>query len=157
MGTFPPLARIAALAILLAPVCAPATSISELHWLAGCWAGQKSEPGTEEHWLAAAAGTMFGISRTVRDGRTTQFEFMEIREIGGKLAFTAHPSGQPSATFPLLRIGHREAVFENPQHDFPQRVIYRLDGNVLRARIEGRRSGQVKGINFPMDRVPCAP
>ena len=47
-------------------------------------------------------------------------------------------------------------VFENPQHDFPQRIIYRLekDGSLL-ARIEGVNQGREKGINFPMKRAKC--
>jgi hypothetical protein len=144
-----------ALAGTLASSAASAASISELQWLAGCWAGQKKEPGTEEHWLSPVAGSMLGVGRTVRDGRTAEYEFMQIREAAGKLTFIAHPSGQPEATFPLLRIGTKEVVFENAAHDFPQRVIYRLDGGVLRARIEGKRGRETKGINFPMDRVPC--
>jgi hypothetical protein len=33
-------------------------------------------------------------------------------------------------------------VFENSEHDFPQRVIYKLDGDgVLRTSIEGLQKG----------------
>ena len=33
-------------------------------------------------------------------------------------------------------------VFENPTHDFPQRIIYWKDGADLRARIEGTQNGK---------------
>jgi len=33
-------------------------------------------------------------------------------------------------------------VFENPEHDFPQRILYRLDGGMLHARIEGVVDGE---------------
>ena len=47
-------------------------------------------------------------------------------------------------------------VFENPTHDFPQRVIYRLDdAGVLRARIEGLVAGKPRAEDFPMRRVRC--
>jgi Protein of unknown function (DUF2442) len=50
----------------------------------------------------------------------------------------------------------REVVFENLEHDFPQRVIYKLDGDgVLRASIEGLQKGQLKTIEFPMRKVDC--
>jgi hypothetical protein len=151
--------RIGALASFAA-LCAThpggAASSSELGWLAGCWSSQDAEPGTEEHWLAPAGGTLLGMSRTVRNGRTVAHEFMQIRESGpGRLVFIAHPSGQAEASFPLVRLTATEAVFEDPAHDFPQRVIYRLDGRTLRARIEGRRDGEVTAIDFPMDRIPC--
>jgi len=89
---------------------------------------------------------MFGISRTVADGKTMEFEFMQIRqEPGGGILFIAKPSGQPEATFKLIKGGDREVIFENPQHDFPQRVIYRLqsDGSLL-GRIEGVSKGKEK-------------
>jgi hypothetical protein len=35
-------------------------------------------------------------------------------------------------------------VFENPAHDFPQRVIYWKDGNDLCARIEGTMNGKAE-------------
>lgn len=58
--------------------------------------------------------------------------------------------------FKLVRNGPREAVFENPEHDFPQRIIYRLESDgALFARIEGVVSGKEKGRNFPMKRGAC--
>lgn len=63
--------------------------------------------------------------------------------------------GQSAASFPLVRLSGQEAVFENPQHDFPQRVIYRRDGDRLTGRIEGRIGGEAKEIDFPMERRPC--
>ena len=135
----------------------PAASIPELDWLAGCWSSVGGEAGSGEQWMAPAGGTLLGVSRTVKNGRTVAHEFMQIREVGpGKIAFIAHPSGQSAASFPLARAAEREAVFENPEHDFPQRVIYKLDGaGVLRASIEGLSKGQLKTIEFPMKKVDC--
>lgn len=49
-------------------------------------------------------------------------------------------------------------TFENPQHDFPQKVSYRLESaDRLIGRIEGNRGGSLRGIDFPMRRVPCEP
>jgi hypothetical protein len=46
-------------------------------------------------------------------------------------------------------------VFENPTHDFPQRVIYRREGDSLLGRIEGMTNGQQKAVDFPLKRVSC--
>ena len=32
-------------------------------------------------------------------------------------------------------------MFANPEHDFPQRILYWLEGEVLHARIEGETAG----------------
>ena len=100
---------------------------------------------------------LLGISNTIRQGKTVESEHMEIGDLpDGRLAFVAHPSGQPSATFLLLRISETEVVFENLEHDFPQRVAYARGGeSKLRARIEGMQGGALRVIEFPMTRTSC--
>jgi hypothetical protein len=131
--------------------------IGQVAWLAGCWSSDGAEPGSEERWTPLAGATMLGVSRTVRQGKTVAFEFMEIRHLpDGRLAFVAHPSGQSTTVFPVLRISDAEVVFENLQHDFPQRVAYAKDGeSKLEARIEGNEGGAVRVIEFPMSRASC--
>jgi len=133
--------------------------VAKLAWLQGCWAAQGAEAGSVEQWSSAAGGTMFGMSRTVKGGKTTEFEFVHLREVEpGVLAYIAQPSGVPPTTFRLLRGSDTEFVFENLAHDFPQRVIYRRDGGqALTARIEGLSRGKLKGIDFPMKRTSCEP
>jgi len=130
--------------------------VSALAWLAGCWAPEKGDPGSVEHWLAPAGGTMLGVGRTVKNGKTVEFEFMQLRtNADGKLVYIALHSGQET-TFVATSIGKDSATFENPQHDFPQKVIYRLESaDRLFARIEGTRNGTLRGVDFPMRRVSC--
>jgi hypothetical protein len=100
---------------------------------------------------------MLGLSRTVADGKTVEFEFTQIRqEPNGDIYFIAKPSGQPEAIFKLIKGSANEVIFENPQHDFPQRVIYRLQGDdALLGRIEGVSQGKEKSVDFPMSRARC--
>lgn len=137
----------------------PPVRLEDLSWLTGCWAREDAEPGSEEHWTTPAGGMMLGMSRTLRGGKVIEYEFMEIREVSpGRLGYVAHPSRQAEATFPLLRSAAAEVVFENPVHDFPQRIIYRLaEPHRLIARIEGERSGKSRGIDFSMRRAACVP
>jgi hypothetical protein len=131
--------------------------LAKLSWLAGCWKSEAGEPGSIEQWMSPAGGTMLGMSRTIKQGRAIEFEFMQIRTMDdGSLVFIARPSGQTEATFRLLRLSETEVVFENTQHDFPQRIAYRYGGGRLRARIEGKRDGGIRAIEFPMTRVSCS-
>ena len=98
---------------------------------------------------------MIGVSRTIQDGKTTAYEMIVLREEGSRLAYEAHPSGQPPATFLSTRISASELVFENLAHDFPQEVGYRLDGDALLAWIRGTRNGTDRRIEFPYKRVRC--
>jgi hypothetical protein len=79
-----------------------------------------------------------------------------LREDGGQLAYEAHPSGQPSTVFLSKTVGDAEVLFENPAHDFPQRVGYRRAGpDALHAWIEGTRNGQPRRVEFSYRRVSC--
>ena len=131
--------------------------VDQLAWLAGCWQGQYGEPGTIEQWLAPAGGTMLGVSRTVKQGKTVEFEFMQLRQLAdGALAFVAQPLGRPPTVFRALVLRNTEAVFENPEHDFPQRVSYsRPEESRLLAAIEGVRNGATRRIEFSFSRVSC--
>jgi hypothetical protein len=99
---------------------------------------------------------MLGMSRTVRGDSLLEFELLQILERSGRLVYHAQPSGQRPADFEATMVSDTLAVFENPQHDFPQRIIYRRHGtDSLVARIEGTRNGQTRGIDFPYARVSC--
>jgi lysophospholipase L1-like esterase len=99
---------------------------------------------------------MSGLGRTVRGGRLTESETVVIRETASGLVYEAHPSGQPPATFKAVSAGERTIVFEDPAHDFPQRVGYaQPDPSTLTAWIEGTREGKARRIEFRYRRVPC--
>ncbi len=100
---------------------------------------------------------MLGVSRTIRNGETTGYEFLQIRETENNgLELVARPSGQTGATFVLVDCAGKSAVFENAGHDFPQRIIYRLknDGD-LEARIEGLIEGEPQAVDFYLNRADC--
>lgn len=153
-----------ALPLLLSAALLPGPAVAQgadplaaAAWLAGCWAAEGKETGSGEHWMAPAGGTMLGVGRTVKNGKTVDFEFMQLRSTpDGKLVFIALPSGQRETTFALLSSTPEALVFENLQHDFPQRVIYRwVSSERLMARIEGMRSGVLRGIDFSLKRTAC--
>ncbi|NCF72890.1 MAG: hypothetical protein GWP67_05230 [Gammaproteobacteria bacterium] len=146
---------IAILFLISLPVAAE--NISNLTWLSGCWAYDDQDSGSGEYWMSPAGGTMLAVSRSVRDGRTVAFEYLRISEDDEhSLILFASPSGQSQGQFYLASLTDKEIVFENPEHDFPQRIIYRLrDNDRLLGRIEGQSDGQPVGVDFPMTRREC--
>jgi Domain of unknown function (DUF6265) len=113
------------------------TPISVLSWMAGSWAGAAEGVEMEEHWTSPRGGCMLGLHRDVAKGRTVLFEFLRIEEQGGKLVYLASPKGAPPTPFTAVEVGPSRVVFENPTHDFPQRILYWRDGTDLVARVEG--------------------
>lgn len=115
----------------------------------------KNQIGLEQ-WMKPLGGTMMGMSRTVANGKTVAFEFLRIVEDEKGILYISKPSQNSSETsFKLVRSGLNEATFENALHDFPHRIIYRLNKSSLHARIEGTNNGKPMGIDFPMVKATC--
>ena len=145
------------LSLLIAPLqTAAAPQIQRLSWLGGCWEVVSPERAVEEHWMAPRGRNMVGVGRTVRGDTLVEFELVVIREQGDQLAYEAHPSGQPSAVFLSRTLTDSSVIFENLQHDFPQRIGYQRNGpNALLAWIEGSQQGKIRRIEFPYRRATC--
>ena len=144
------------IAIVIATLVQPRAAVADLAWLSGCWELTRAGRHVVEQWMPPEGGTLIGMSRTVAGGKTTEYEFLMIRETTGGVEYVARPSGQTEATFTSVRASADEVVFENLQHDFPNRVIYRRvgDGDLL-AAIEGTRGGRTQRIEFPYKRATC--
>lgn len=151
--------RVQATFALAFALCMTRTHAAELTtpaWLAGCWAQEKGERGSLEIWMPPAGDAMLGMSRTIRDGKAIAHEFMQIRVRSNALVFIALPSNQREATFTAVRNTNDEIVFENLEHDFPQRIIYRRTGpEALSARVEGMREGKLRGIDYSFKKATC--
>lgn len=133
-------------------------SLEDLSWLSGCWEGRQGEAIVEEIWSKPAGGSMLGIGRTVKDNRTVSYEFMQFREENGSLVFLPQPQGGTRVSFPLKDLFGEKVTFENPNHDFPQRVIYERKGpGLLLASIEGTYKGKQGREEFQMRKVRCNP
>lgn len=136
------------------------SKIDDVKWLAGCWELNDlvKQLQISEQWMAPAGGVMIGMSRTVRNGKMTGFEYMRIERDLLSLRFISKPSqNSVETTFRIFKWSANEVVFANPAHDFPQRIIYKLTKpDSLTARIEGMMNGKFLGIDFPMDKVKCS-
>jgi hypothetical protein len=151
-------AIIFALSISLAAAQETKRDIKDLSWMTGCWEMSDKGEIVAEQWTKPAGQTMFGISRTIKNEKTTGFEFLRIVQNADGVFYIARPSGAKEDTsFKLTKLAEKEAVFENPEHDFPQTIIYRLvDANSLTARVEAKaKNGKVSGFDIPMKKAKC--
>ena len=152
---------------LMAAVTYPATlpdgeqaaaTTKDVAFFTGCWVFERGGRKVEEHWMAPAGGSLMGLSRTTAGPKTVEYEFLQIRDTADGLVYIAKPSGQAEATFKVASLTAEEVVFENPTHDFPQRIKYRRVGaDELHARVEGTRNGKTSGFDLPYKRTNCVP
>lgn len=135
-----------------------AAGIARLQWMQGCWETSAGARTVEEHWMAPRGRSMLGMSRTVAGGSLVEHEFIVLREEGDRFAYEAHPARQPAAVFLSREVGDSMLLFENLEHDFPQRIGYRRDGpDTLVAWIEGTVNGKARRVDFAYRRVVCTP
>lgn len=144
-------------AVLIGPSLASAEapeSGSSLDWMTGHWCQEDKGNVTEEIWLAPAGGVMVGAGRTRTAERTTGFEYLRIVEVDGVQRYVAQPGGKSPTEFTRTGGGADWVRFENPEHDFPQRIEYRRDGSMLLALAAGPgRDGKESVLNFEYS--PC--
>jgi hypothetical protein len=118
-------------------------------WLSGHWCSQHGEQLIEEFWLPVEGDIALGVGRTIKAGKTRDFEFMRIESRDGAIYLTSVLEGQAPTSFRLTASGTDWARFENPQHDFPQRIEYRRTSSGLHAEIAGPGAdGKEKVIPF---------
>ena len=91
---------------------------------------------------------MIGMSRTVAREKTIEFEYLRIEQRLDGIYYVAHPKARcPGTDFKLTRATNNEVVFENPEHDFPKRIIYRrTSDDALTASIDAGEG--TKAISF---------
>jgi hypothetical protein len=123
--------------------------IDDMAWLAGAWVGTRGKSSIEERWSPPLGGAMLGVSRTVSRGKMSAFEFLRIVERDGGLVYKAQPGGKPPTEFVLTELSETRAVFENPRHDFPQRIVYELSAEGgLSASIGYTKGGKPHRFEF---------
>jgi hypothetical protein len=127
-----------------------------LRWLAGCWRQAEAGEIVEEVWLRPEAGTLIGISRTMRDDSTRAWEHMVIRSGPAGLVYEATPSGQVSGVFIASMVSDTAVQFENLLHDWPQQIRYSHQGSdSLIVIISGTVRDRVRSIEYHYTRAPC--
>lgn len=134
------------------PMPAPAkATIDDLKWLEGVWSGTRATGSSfEERWSPAKGGAMLAVSRSVNAaGKMFAFEFLRIIERDGGLVYVAQPNGGTATEFVLSELSSTRAVFDNPRHDYPKRIVYELsaDGN-LTATIGFMKGGTPRRFEF---------
>ncbi len=140
------------------PAKSPVAELKDFSGMAGCWERRDEAKKllVSEQWMSPAGTSMIGMGRTVKDGKTTDWEFMRIEQRTDGIFFVAKPMENNDETaFRLISSKPDEVIFENKEHDFPQRVIYKPQGSKMTGRIEGNNNGKFLGIDFPMNRVKC--
>lgn len=133
-----------------------AIALDRFAWLAGAWVLDDGKQHVEEFWSTPAPDMMIGMSRTLRDGKTSAFEFLRIVSHDDAVFYVAQPRGKPPVEFRLASFDGAQAVFVNAgTSDHLQRIVYRHNADdSLAARIEGTDAGKSFAEDYVYRRTP---
>ena len=145
--------KFAALCLALTPVVvAVANDKQEMPgWMTGAWARSDGDNWADEYWTPPRGGMMIGASRSGKGDKLLFWEHMRIeRDARDDLAFWAIAGDQKPVRFAAVRMTATEIVFENPKHDYPQRIRYWREGKDLKARISLIDGSKAVDFSFRM-------
>lgn len=143
--------RLFVLLLVLSSCGLKAQETKKLDWLVGKWERENVRPGRTafETW-ERQGGSLSGIGVTMQGADTVFVERLNIISKEGQLYYVANVSANALPTlFKISTYDGSGFVSENPEHDFPKKIAYTLDGNKMLAAI----SGDGKEIPFSFKRV----
>lgn len=123
---------------------------NKFNWLEGKWERITEKSSSFEIWKKAGDNLFAGESFTIKNDDTVSYESIRLEIIGDEIFYIPTVKGQNEdkpVYFKLISYDD-EAIFENKEHDFPQRIIYTHTVDSLKARIEGEINGKFKQIPF---------
>ena len=118
-------------------------------WMAGTWAMEDGPEWADELWTDARGGLMLGLSRAGFGPQLRSWENVQIRlKADGTVSYFAQPQGQPMVEFPRVLVSTEAIEFANPAHDYPQRIRYWRQGNLLMAEISKLDGSDAQRWNY---------
>ena len=103
-----------------------ASELADMGWLAGEWSGDMWGGRFEAYYTTPEGGKIISHSKLMKGEEESFFEF-EVFEPRGKGVFLQpFPGGRKAGGFELVEHveADRRAVFENPDKDYPTRIVY---------------------------------
>ncbi|MFC0590618.1 DUF6265 family protein [Novosphingobium aquiterrae] len=125
-----------ALLIAATPLAAGPAEDALPGFMAGTWMMEDGPSWSDELWSDAKGGLMLGVSRTGfgKDVRIWEMARIE-RKVDGSVSFYAQPRGRTETEFRQVLRSTDAVEFANPANDYPQRIRYWRQGQLLMAEI----------------------
>ncbi|AXG75014.1 hypothetical protein DVK85_12540 [Flavobacterium arcticum] len=130
--------------------------IKKVSWLIGNWGATSNQGTLIENWQKTNDSVYNGQSFFIIENDTVFAEHIALEEVNGKLTYIVNVSGQNNnkpVRFEMTSITNNQIIFENPEHDFPTKIIYNnVTNDSLVAEISGIKNGKPNSQKFTMAR-----
>ena len=127
-------------------------TLAQLQWLVGAWVHETSEEYSKETWQQLNDSTLTGFSYTQVAQDTVFAEELILQERDGRvfLEVTAFEQNDDlPIQFDLISAETSKHIFENLEHDFPQRIVYTQPAkDSIHAWVEGTIDDALHKVDF---------
>lgn len=128
--------------------------INKMTWLEGIWENKTPDGTLTETWTKVNDSTYNGKTLFIKEKDTIHNEEIVLSQKGEMLYYTPTVTGQNNdepIEFKMTNSTENEFVFENPKHDYPQKIVYKkLNSTNLVATISGKQLGKASSESYPM-------
>lgn len=132
------------------------SKIRQMEWVIGKWENISAEGSLYEIWTKTNDTVYSGRSFMIVNNDTVFSERISLELKKNELFYIPTVSDQNDSqpiTFKFVSSENNEIIFENKEHDFPQRIIYtNPKPDSLYARVEGNDNGKFRKEEFFMQR-----
>ena len=128
--------------------------LEKMNWLIGNWEQELPEGLLTESWIKENDSTFSGKSFFIKENDTIHMENIVLIQKKEDLLYIPTVNGQNNdepVTFTLSSDIDNRFSFENPTHDYPQKITYKkiTDTNLL-ATISGKQQGKNTQESYSM-------
>ncbi len=134
---------------------AKAPTLAGLDWMLGTWKSSGGKTTSYEQWMKSADALFTGMSFRLDGNDTLITELLTLAATDSGTFYIADVAHNPEPTsFKMSTASTDMAVFENPEHDFPTRISYKmLTPDSVVAIVEGDQNGEMTGFEIHYERV----
>jgi hypothetical protein len=127
-------------AVIITGSCTSKITTTEINfdWLLGHWVrtNEVSGKSTFENWVKLSDKIYIGHSFTIKNLDTIWQENVRLTKTDSVWSYDVTPKGDSIVTsFKVIQLGEKGFTCENELNEFPKKILYRRENNVLYAEI----------------------
>lgn len=134
----------------------PKQKTEVVSWFLGDWENNSEQGDFREIWKQENDSLLKGESVVTIKGDTVFQENVDLVAKNDSLFYVVSVKGENSekpVSFYMTESSEKKVVFENPKHDFPNKITYeKITNDSLVASISGKQNGKDASESFPMKR-----
>jgi hypothetical protein len=116
--------------------------LHDMEWLMGTWQSASGNQTLVETWTKSSSNTISGSVEERSSDTAPYHENLSIRQLPDGITLISNKGGQ-NVTFHLASDDKDSLVFENPAHDFPNKLTYiHKESKMMLVLVEGKLEGK---------------